>query len=241
MRLDGFKLKLLAMILMVFDHLPKAIPHTPIWFGYLGRLVAPIFFYFVVEGFFHTRDRRKYLGRLSSWAAIMYGGSKLVMYLFPGEIPLHNNIFLSLALSVALMSVIEWAKDQKNTGNKGKFFLGILGAMIVSALSIFTEASIYGVAMTLVFYCFRDKKLYMAIGYIIISLGLTVGFTLNGLTYEQLFLYDYQWMMIFALPLILMYNGKRGLSTAFTKYMFYVFYPVHLWVIYIIGYCIAGK
>ena len=47
MKLDSFKLKIIAMILMVLDHLPKAFDNTPIWFGWLGRLVAPIFFFFV--------------------------------------------------------------------------------------------------------------------------------------------------------------------------------------------------
>mgnify|MGYP003288930477 CR=1 FL=1 len=36
---------------------------------------------------------------------------------------------------------------------------------------------------------------------------------------------DYQWLMIFSLPIMLFYNGKRGKSW---KYFFYVFYPAHL-------------
>ncbi|WP_260612411.1 conjugal transfer protein TraX [Paenibacillus popilliae] len=50
MRLDGFKLKLLGMTLMLLDHMKQFLPDMPIWFGWLGRIVAPIFFYFIVEG-----------------------------------------------------------------------------------------------------------------------------------------------------------------------------------------------
>ncbi len=53
MKLDSFKLKIIAMILMVLDHLPKAFNNTPIWFGWLGRLVAPIFFFLWQKDFSH--------------------------------------------------------------------------------------------------------------------------------------------------------------------------------------------
>ncbi len=39
----------------------------------------------------------------------------------------------------------------------------------------------------------------------------------EGLTYLNLFVLNYQWLMIFALPLILMYNGERGLNNKFIK------------------------
>lgn len=52
------------------------------------------------------------------------------------------------------------------------------------------------------------------------------------------FLYgDPQWMMILALPIILMYNGEKGRGL---KYLFYVFYPVHIIILYFIGKNILG-
>ncbi len=58
MKLDSFKLKIIAMILMVLDHLPKAFDNTPIWFGWLGRLVAPIFFFFCGRRIFFIQKIR---------------------------------------------------------------------------------------------------------------------------------------------------------------------------------------
>jgi hypothetical protein len=43
---------------------------------------------------------------------------------------------------------------------------------------------------------------------------------------------DPQWMMIFSIPLILMYNGKKGISL---KYLFYIFYPCHIAILYILS------
>lgn len=244
MKLNSFQLKILAMILMVLDHLVTYVPNMPVWFGWVGRLVAPIFFFFVVEGFFHTRSRKKYAIRLFSWSLVMFAGSKLVVMLFNREAGLHNNIFLSMAMSVLLMSAIEYTK--KNKENKKLYILGIILAIAVSVLSILTEANISGLAMTLVFYFFRNKKGRMITAYIITSLVLNMGIPLTanmsstGVDIQHLLFDDVQWMMVFAFPFFLMYNGERGLNTKFTKYLFYIFYPVHLWVIYIIGYCLAG-
>lgn len=89
--------------------------------------------------------------------------------------------------------------------------------------------------MTLVFYFFREDKIKLSIGYILISLFEFIMVSGGGLTYLNLFVLNYQWLMIFALPIILMYNGKRGLNNKFIKYMFYAFYPVHLWIITVIS------
>lgn len=51
MRLNAFQLKIFAMVLMVIDHVYTYIPGMPMWMHHPGRIVAPIFFYFVVEGF----------------------------------------------------------------------------------------------------------------------------------------------------------------------------------------------
>ena len=48
-------------------------------------------------------------------------------------------------------------------------------------------------------------------------------------------MWDYQWMMVFALPLILAYNGQRGSNSPLAKWFFYIFYPAHLWILYAIG------
>jgi len=114
--LDAFRLKLLAMGLMLLDHIYYFVPGTPIWFTWLGRIVAPIFFFFAVEGFYHTRSRLHYIIRMFIWAGIMFAGTRLIMHRFPPvRTPIVNNIFLSLALALCLMDAIEWTRA---TGNR---------------------------------------------------------------------------------------------------------------------------
>ncbi len=230
--LDAFKLKLLAMGLMLLDHIYYFIPGTPIWFTWLGRIVAPIFFFFAVEGFYHTRSRLHYIARMFVWAAVMFVGTRVVTNRFPPvHAPIVNNIFLSLALSLCLMSAIEWTRT---TGNRS---LGVPVVIGVSFLSLFTEAGLYGVAMTLVFYLFRDDRRRMATAYVLVSpaISLLASPAAHTISLERLLYYDYQWMMVFSIPFILMYNGRRGLRNDFTKYLFYVFYPVHVWALYLAG------
>lgn len=59
-----FTIKIIALILMLIDHIGEFFPDSPIWFRWLGRIAAPLFFYALAVGFQHTRNRKKYLLRL---------------------------------------------------------------------------------------------------------------------------------------------------------------------------------
>lgn len=229
--MNTFTVKILAIIFMVLDHVYTYIGGVegvtiPIWFGYLGKLAAPIFFYLIVEGFFYTRSRKKYMVRLFSVAVIM-----IIIDIILG---IHNNIFLSLGLGVLLMSTIEYCKNNKE--NVKRLIVGIGVFIVISILMIFTEASIYGLVMILVFYFLREKKIIMAIVYIVFSLlPVLQSLSLGEDFADAIFLWDYQWMMVFSIILILMYNGKLGLNNKFTKWLFYGFYPIHLIIIVLIS------
>jgi TraX protein len=240
-RLDGFKLKLLGMTLMLLDHMNQFLSDMPIWFGWLGRIVAPIFFYFIVEGFFHTRNRGKYMLRLFTWAIITKLGNTLLTLILPSlSVSIMNNIFMSLLLALLLLTAIEWTKQTRN------YALGTLYIILAIMGGSITEASILGVAMTLIFYLFRERKGQMAFAYVILMLLISLGLGSLGIpieevfTYDNLFVLNYQWMMIFAIIPILLYNGARGYHAKWSKYMFYVFYPAHIWILYTIGVLIRG-
>ncbi|MDK8181214.1 TraX family protein [Paenibacillus sp. UMB4589-SE434] len=237
--MDAFWLKIVAMLLMVVDHVTSLLPldygEMGIYLHYPGRIVAPIFFFFLVEGFFFTRSRVKYLSRIMMWAAIMAAGSYLLSLIYPELRMLSNNIFLSLGLGVVLLIGLDWMKQ----GSMHRVIIGLLLAIAASAVSVmYTEASIYGVICTLVFYFCRERKWLLSVVYIATVLLLTIGVGGDAdlFNYEQLMINDPQWMMVFALPFLLLYNGNRGNNSTAAKYMFYVFYPLHLWLLYIISY-----
>lgn len=51
-------------------------------------------------------------------------------------------------------------------------------------------------------------------------------FSIHNILYE-----NYQWMMVFAIPFMLMYNNKKGKAH---KYFFYIGYPLHIVILIVI-------
>ncbi len=110
------------MIFMLVDHLnmyfgPEL--HWPLWINFLGRFVAPAFSFLLVEGYFHTRNKRRYLKRLLIGALVVGIGNIVYDLLIKSYIgPFDHqpnyllflgphNIFLTLALQLIMM----WSLD----------------------------------------------------------------------------------------------------------------------------------
>ncbi|MGL6105090.1 TraX family protein [Romboutsia sp.] len=234
-KLNAFQIKVFALILMLIDHLYFAFPQVfPIWLHPLSRVVSPVFAFLMVEGFFHTRSRLKYNIRLWSWAFLMQIGNMAINTVLKSkEVAVHNNIFLTLALGLTIISIIEYSK-RKVGSNK---IMLIALAIFLLPLSIFTEGGISVIPFILITYIFRENNNKKMIGYVILSVLLfmmsyapypTIIETINMLMYNSDFLF------ILVIPFMLMYNGERGMNNKFSKYLFYVFYPMHLWIIAII-------
>ncbi len=213
--MSTFLLKILAIIFMLMDHMYRLLPGYPLWFSYVGRLAAPIFFFLIIEGFYHTRDRKKYMLRLFVFGILMIG----VDYL----IGINYNIFLSLGCGVAMLIGLDNVKQ-----TNGESASPILFTVISGTAMLFTEASYYGLGIILIFYWCRDKKGLMLIFYALLSLIPSLLYARSGMLRMDLLIYHYQWMMIFAFPFFLLYNGKKGHSSFIAKWAFYLFYPVHL-------------
>lgn len=233
-KFSSFTLKIMAIIFMAMDHIytyfsPAGV-NIPIWFGYLGKLAAPIFFYLIVEGFFYTRSRTKYITRVFSMGIVMVGVDFLI--------GIDNNIFLSIGCALVMLVGIDTAKNKEKQLIK-RILGGILAIVFMVVGGLFTESSIFGVAMVLIFYFFREKKIIMSVLYIAIGVYPLIG-AIGPNFIEAATLWDYQWMMVFAIIPILMYSGKLGFSNKFIRWMFYWFYPIHLIVIVSLAKLIAN-
>lgn len=120
MKFTANQLKVLALVLMLFEHItgnlsvimPKGLPLVA---EYAGRIVAPLFFFLAVESYFKTSDRKRYIQRLYLWSAIMAAGnwvmSLIVKQVFHPERlwPVGHNIFLSIAVGVSMVAAFERA------------------------------------------------------------------------------------------------------------------------------------
>lgn len=252
---NGFQLKVLALIFMTFDHVAAFLwpaLDLPRWFNWIGRLSAPLFIFLVAEGFYHTRNRKRYIGRLYICSILMGIGNNLVSTLLPhpeGAI-IMNNIFATMFLITIYLTAIELFRNRKillglilmitplvlsgmmfvlmNGGN-----LGLLrGFMTFVPTVVSVEGGPVWIILGIGCYLFRSSKKKLGIFYSLLSLLTLLMVVGAGFTYENLFLLNYQWLMVFALPFLMLYNGEKGKTH---KYLFYVYYPVHCYVLYIIG------
>lgn len=214
--MNSFTLKLMMAVLMVMDHLHYFLPGVPNYFHYLGRLVAPVFTYLMTQSMVYTSDRARYIRRMLSAGLVMLAGNFALSLQFGTAIPM--NIFLSLGISAMLLLQCErlrfgepWAECS-------------LKIIVLLFLSFLCEGALLCPVMALIFYYLRHRPLWMCVVYT------AAMFAVVPVLYGKLFP---QILMVFAVPLILFYNGKRGLDGTFARRFFYIIYPLHIWILYI--------
>ncbi|MDF1617808.1 TraX family protein [Petrocella sp. FN5] len=208
--MSNTNLKIIACITMLIDHIGAILYPDVSLLRMIGRLSFPIFTFLIVEGFHHTKNIKKYGIRLGIFALISeipydlaFRGNFIDFY--------KQNIFFTLFLGLVCLWLYHRYKAHQP-------MLAMMAVLLIGALSVIlrTDYTIYGISMIFLFDFFRDKRIIAcgAVGAINFMMGSMV-----------------QGLAIFALPLILAYNGKKGIHL---KFLFYGFYPVHLMVLYLI-------
>lgn len=241
--LNSNQLKLIAIIAMTVDHIawamfdgyPSAL--LPLVMHIIGRLTCPIMCYFIAEGYHYTRNINKYTFRLFAFAfvshfAYIFASNDFVD--FRSFIPFYYGNFLnqtSVMWSLAWGLVMLRIADSKNIKSIYKVLLVILICIItlpsdwscIAALCIMAIGTNRG--------DFRKQMSWLIFNVALYSL---VYFFAIDKVYGVL-----QMGVVLSIPVIAMYNGKRGKNPKINKFMkwfFYIFYPVHLFVIGLINY-----
>lgn len=232
--LSSASLHLLAMGVMLCDHLWGTIVPGNDWLTCVGRLAFPIFAFLLVEGYFHTKNLKKYVLRLLLFAVI----SEIPFNLAMGSrviYPLHQNVLWSFLLSIGL---IHWNEKAKGAGKKWKriavgFFSIVLGSL--AGLLAMVDYYHAGVLMVLTFYFFRGRKWWCLLGQLA-GLAYINGEILGGFGYElslfgHPFFLQRQSFALLALIPIWLYRGRQGHHSKAFQYACYLFYPVHLLIL----------
>ena len=221
--LSAFALKMVMVVLMLGDHLAYFLPHIfPFELRFAGRLVAPTFAFLMSVSLLQTRDRGQYMARLAGAGVLMLLGSMALVRLLGGP-PIFNTIFLSLALSAMLVDKIERIATRKGSL---VFSLLVICALLFAIPHV--EGSVLLPVMVIIFYFLRGHRLLMCIAFIAATLLLWL---LGGMVLH------YQQLQVFALIPIMLYNGQRGgehTGALGSKWFFYIFYPVHVWLLYVV-------
>jgi len=231
---SSMSLHIMAMVFMLCDHLWGTIVPGNDWLTCIGRIAFPIFAFMLVEGYFHTKNLKKYASRLLLFAAL----SEIPFDLAMGSrvfYPIHQNVLWSFLISLGL---IHWNEKVKQTG---KIWLrGLVGGITVllgyvAGLATMVDFYHAGILTVLVFYFFRGKKWWSYLGQFLCLWYINVEM-LGGFAYElQIFgkpqFIVRQGFALLALIPIWLYRGKQGYHSKWLQYVYYGFYPLHLLIL----------
>ena len=220
--LTGNQLKLIAMLTMLIDHIGVYLyPNLEI-LRIIGRISFPIFAYMIAEGCRYTRNRGEYLGMIAALGVIC----QVVFYVAMGS--LYMGILITFSLSILCIYAVDNFLKKRNVVSgilmvftlvEVLFLVKVLPGM-ATLTDYDVDYGLVGIVLPIAVY-YMPKKAYKlaAVAGVLLSMGLQDG--------------GIYWYAMLSLPFLALYNGERGKHKL--KYMFYIFYPAHLVLLYVIG------
>lgn len=230
-------LHIIAMTLMLMDHLWATLLPARECLTCAVRVAFPIFAFMAVEGYFHTRSFKKYILRMLLFAVLseipfdlMYGGTWFY--------PVHQNVLWTFLLG--LLGV--WLMEQVRKKGKTWMYLLVCVLVVLAGLVLGTLCMVdyYGVGVltVFVFYFLHGRKWWCFLGQLAALYWLNVEL-LGGLMYPvQLFGMEFelcqQGLALLALIPIWLYRGRQGYHSKPFQYLCYAFYPVHMLLLVVV-------
>ena len=223
--LSGNALKIIALVTMTLDHIGYILLPEIVWLRIIGRIAFPVFAYLIAEGCKYTKNKLKYFLLIFLLGLFC----QVFAYCFAGQTKL--NILLTFSFSIALIYLLNWIKTSIKNANKKHiaisvilFVLSLVATFLLTSNSLsFSPISVdygfWGIMVAVLVSVFDNhylKAVLFAIALILVSLNYSI----------------IQWFSLVSVALVLWYNGKRGKYNL--KYLFYVYYPLHLAVIYLL-------
>ena len=192
----------------------------PTFFNVIGRIAFPIFAFQITESYIHTKNLKQYFLRLGIFALI----SQIPFMIFLNSIGINKftlNIFFTLILGLLCITIYDKSK------NKSLGILLVLLLMILSEL-LKCDYGYYGIALTFLFYLFKNKKSYMNIS---VTFLIIVKYFIDYINKPHIYQIYLAIGTILSLLFINLYNNKKGKNI---KYLLYIFYPLHLIILSIL-------
>lgn len=232
--LSGNVLKIIAAICMTIDHIGYIFFPDLVVFRIVGRIAFPIFAYMIAEGCKYTKNKLKYFLTIF----ILAIGFQIVYFIF--ENSFYMSVMVTFSIAILLVYALQYFKYECMATNRKIYkillallvFLALIVGVFILNIYVKIDYGFFGCILPLLVSLFHydgNNKLLKSldnhlthvtmffIGLILLSL-----FSGNSV---QIF-------CILSVLLVLMYSGKRGKYNM--KYFFYIFYPAHLVVLYLI-------
>ncbi|MBQ8468474.1 MAG: hypothetical protein IJ542_01820 [Clostridia bacterium] len=226
--LNGNVLKIIALVAMTIDHVGVIMfPELEV-LRMIGRIAFPLFAFFVAEGCKYTRNKWRYWGMIFGLGVVFEIFSRIFAH------TTECNIFITFSLSILLIYLLSWAKKTIKEHNAKMIVLSMFAF-------VFAAAAVYVLVEILPSYTQR----YTAVDYGFFGVMVAVFVSVFDKHYARVTMFAIalvllcalrspvwltQWFCLLAVPLVAWYNGERGKLRL--KYLFYVYYPAHLLIIY---------
>lgn len=223
-------LKIIACITMLIDHMGVVLFPKITILRIIGRIAFPIFAFLLAEGCYYTRNKIRHLLVISGFAIVMQVVLFLATRMTDFSIFIHFSIAVLLCLVIDLIE--KFIKERKVIVS-----IALVLSLIISVIMLilidkntayfFSNYGIYGIFVPVVLYIIRKyiKHVHLLVSILIICLSMVL---MHFFTVWMHQLYG-----MIACVFILLYNGKKGKYNL--KYLFYIFYPLHLVILYAIA------
>ena len=233
MELNRDQIKYMAMFLMAVDHVTAIfMPEGSYLYEFLisiGYFTAITMCYFLVEGYEFTSSKRNYAKRLFFFAIL----SEIPFCLAMTNQGILSYVELNMMFTLFLCFIMIWLLDSLRNS-----VLKVCVVLLVCFFSIFCDWAVWAPMMTLLFIWSKKdkKKLMFSFSLITITYGiLNYLFLIRdySLSYSIIVaLISMSGMVLASLCILFFYNHKRSKKhRTFSKYFFYLFYPMHLFML----------
>ena len=233
--LNRVQIKYIAIAAMLTDHIAaffltpetnSALAVLYIIMRTVGRIAGPVMLYFLVEGYIHTSSRMKYGLRLLCFGIISQIPYSLARY---GRVSTESlNVIITLFMSFLMLAATDRIKNQILKG---------ITVFIFILLTAFSDWGIIGPLMVWFFYISRSDRKSQIKTYMVI-VGIYLASTIVFIIQDSQRWYEgiCQMGLLLVIPIILAYNEAPGKRTLVSKWLFYIFYPLH----FLFVFCVKG-
>lgn len=236
--LNANAVKMIAIIAMTIDHIAWMLfpgyptDAVPMVMHIIGRITCPIMCYFIAEGFHYTKNIALYTRRLfvfsiiSHFAYVYFSANyidwKSFIPFYYGEILNQTSVMWSLAWGLVMLRIADSPKIKEQ-----------IKPVLIIAICLITFPSDWSCIASLCILAFGtnrgDFKKQMLFMIFYVAMYAAVYFFALDRTYGII-----QMAVVLAIPVIRMYNGQLSKNRSVNrvmKYFFYIYYPLHLFVI----------
>ena len=219
--LSGNALKLIAALSMLLDHAGLLLFPGNALLRILGRLAFPIFAFMIAQGCKYTRSRGRYFGQLFGLAL----ACQTVYFLVDGS--MYLSVLFTFSLAALMIFALQHCRE-KPTAFRYLLFAAAVAAVFILNQIFTIDYGFWGCMVPL----FAALPLGTKYDENPVNVA-ALGFGLLMLALDSVPL---QFWSLAAVPLLLLYSGKRGKRNM--KYFFYIFYPAHLAVLQVLAWIV---